>query len=191
MSRKYLALCLYPFIMSSIEAKSVVECRVVTGELSKCNPYSTRFLVAKEIEYQKEKKKLIVDKTLPVPKKSVKVISVIDMIEKYVEIEKPIRYEGSENRELEALNIESPKDDNSHSLSRELELQREATLVKLQKMQDESYSKMLKESQHFPQIKPDDVSLVEKPEEIGQKEEVKFEGVYTIERGDSLSIIAK
>ena len=195
MSRKYLTLCLLPFMFVSASAKGAVDCRVATGGITECNPYPTRLLVAKKVKYKKDDDKLIDAKTLPVPARApVKVISVIDMIEKYVKIEKPIRYEGSENRQLEALNIESPKDGNAHSLSRELELRRKSTLVKLQKMQDESYSKMIKESQLFPQTKPGDVSKIEeiaKTEKIIKKVEPKLEGVYTVEKGDTLSTIAK
>ena len=198
MSRKYLTFCLLPFMFVSVSAKGAVDCRVATGGITECNPYPTRLLVAKKVKYKKDDDKLIDAKILPVPARApVKVISVIDMIEKYVKIEKPIRYEGSESRQLEALNIESPKDDNSHSLSRELELRREATLAKLQKMQDESYSKMIEESQLFPQLKPDDILKIKdleesvKTEEIIKKVEPKLEGVYTVEKGDTLSTIAK
>jgi LysM repeat protein len=188
MSRKYLALCLFPFIISSLSAKGAVECRVATGGMSKCNPYSSRLLIAKEIEYQKDETKLIVDKTLPVPKKtSVKVISVVDMIEKYVKIEKPIRYEGSKERQLETLNIESAKDDNVHSLSKELEIRRASTLAKLQKMEEEAYSKRVKETVCVPST---EVVQKIKPAEK-EKEEVQVESSYTVENGDILEKLQK
>jgi len=175
--------------MSAAFAKGIVDCRVATGIISTCNPYASKFLVAKEIEYQKDKKELIVSKTLPVPEKSVKVISVIDMIEKHVKIEKPIRYEGSEERQPEALNIESEQDNNRHSLSRELELRREATMAKLLKMEEEAYSKMQKI----------DVSAILVPKreenlsrsELTKAQEAEVKGFYTIEKGDTLSTIAK
>jgi len=189
MSRKYILLCIYPLLMSAAFAKGIVDCRVATGIISTCNPYASKFLVAKEIEYQKDKKELIVSKTLPVPEKSVKVISVIDMIEKHVKIEKPIRYEGSEERQPEALNIESEQDNNRHSLSRELELRREATMAKLLKMEEEAYSKMQKI----------DVSAILVPKreenlsrsELTKAQEAEVKGFYTIEKGDTLSTIAK
>jgi len=61
-------------------SKKNLECRVVTaGTTTQCNPYSNKLLIAKEIAYHKDKKKLIISKTLPVPKKSsVKVISVMN-----------------------------------------------------------------------------------------------------------------
>ncbi len=185
MFSKYVTLCLFPMIIVSASAKGIIDCRVATGGMSNCNPYSTKFLVAKEIKYKKDQKKLIVSKTLPVPKKSsVRVISVIDMLEKYVKIEKPIRYEGSKERHLEALNIESPEESNDHSLAQEIDIRREATLKKLQQMEEEAYSKYLAVE-----------SLVQ--EEAKNKEEVpapvvaKVEGIYKVEKGDTLSTIAR
>jgi len=179
MSRKYLVLCLFPFIISSLSAKGAVECRVATGGMSKCNPYSSRLLIAKEIEYQKDETKLIVDKTLPVPKKtSLKVISVVDMIEKYVKIEKPIRYEGSQERQLETLNIESTKDDNAHSLSKELEMRRAATLAKLQKIEEEAYSKRVKETVCVPSTEV--AQKIKVPEK--EKQQAKVESTDILEK---------
>jgi LysM repeat protein len=79
------------------DAASIVDCRVVTGGITECNPYTHKMIRAKEIIYDKDRKKLIVDKTLPLPKKKekMKVISVADMIEKYVKVEEPLRYKGS------------------------------------------------------------------------------------------------
>jgi len=77
---------------------SIIDCRVVTGGITECNPYTHKIIHAKEIRYDKDRKKLIVDKTLPLPKKKEKmrVISVADMIEKYVKVEEPLRFKGSE-----------------------------------------------------------------------------------------------
>ncbi len=192
MSRKYFILCLFPFIITAASAKGSLECRVATGGMSKCNPYSTKFLIAKEIEYQKDETKLIIDKTLPVPKKtSVKVISVVDMIEKYVKIEKPIRYEGSQERQLESLNIESAPNDNEQSFSKELEIRRAATLAKILKMAEESYAKKQKETVCVPS--DEIVEKIKPPEEQKEKEKEKekLKSFYTVERGDTLSTIAR
>ena len=77
---------------------SIVDCRVVTGGITECNPYTRKIIHAKEIRYDKDRKKLIVDKTLPLPKKreKMRVISVADMIEKYVKVEEPLRFKGSQ-----------------------------------------------------------------------------------------------
>jgi len=191
MSGKYLILCIYPLLIVAASAKGTVDCRVATGTISTCNPYASKFLVAKEIEYKKDKKKLIVSKTLPVPKKSVKVISVIDMIEKNVKIEKSIRYSGSKERQLEKLNIESAQDDNQQSLSREIELRRADTMAKLLKMEEEAYSKMQKidlSNISVPETKPEEELIITKEIEIPK---VESKGVYTIEKRDTLNTIAK
>ena len=188
MSRKYLALCLYPFIIAAASAKGNIDCRAATETITECNPYSPRLLFAKEIKYKKDKKKLIVEKTLPVPKKkSVKVISVVDMIEKYVKIEKPIRYEGSKERHLEALNIESAKDDNEHSFSEELEIRRASTLAKLQKMEEEAYSKREKVTVCIPSTEV--VEKIKSAEK--EKQQTKAENAYAVESRDILAKLQK
>jgi len=83
--------------IASVEAMDNIECRKFVGSMTTCNPYTHKFIHAKEIRYEHDKKKLIVDKTLPLPKKKKKmrVISVADMIEKYVKVQEPLRYKGS------------------------------------------------------------------------------------------------
>jgi len=74
-------------------ANHVVDCSVVSTTDTRCNPYGRKLIKAKEISYDVDRKKLIVVKTLPAPKKkTIKVISVEDMIEKYIHIESPIRF---------------------------------------------------------------------------------------------------
>ena len=184
MSRKILILCLFPLLTVSAFAKGNLECRVVTDGLADaCNPYSAKLLVAKEIKYHADKKELIIAKTLPVPKKeTVKVISVIDMIEKYVNVAKPIRYEGSEERQLESMNIESKNDDNRQSLAKELDLRRISTLEKLKKMEEEAYSKYMKQVVDLKKIE-ENIPSVSQP--------IQITGEYKIEKGDTLSTIAK
>jgi hypothetical protein len=70
MSRKYILLFLFPFLLAPLTAKSTVDCKVVTGTVTQCNPYSFKFLRAKKVKYDKNRQKLIVDKTLPLPPKS-------------------------------------------------------------------------------------------------------------------------
>lgn len=193
MTGKYARLTLFTvMLLSSASAKSIVDCRVVTSGISQCDPYSSKFLIAKEIEYKKDQKKLIVSKTLPVPKKStVKVISVIDMIEKYVKIEKPIRYEGSKERQLEALHIESPADRKDISLAEETDRRREATMKKLQQMEDEAYSKYLAVEILAEKKAEEEITVPQIAEtEVEAPVIVKAEGFYTVEKGDTLSSVA-
>jgi len=81
---------------TSAEAANI-ECRKLTGSMTTCNPYTHKVIHAKEIRYEHDKKKLIVDKTLPLTKrkKKMRVISVADMFEKQVKVQEPLRYKGS------------------------------------------------------------------------------------------------
>jgi len=194
-------------MLLSLSAKETVECRIATNGVDKCNPYSAKLITAKVIEYQKDKQKLIVDKTLPVPKRSVRVISVVDMIEKYVKIDEPIRYEGSKERELEKLNIENAKDNNRYTIARELKERREKFIKNLAALQKEAYAKQLQEAEVCLDtnisVTPTDVNktvVVEVPKEVVEttvpEEEIvevieKREGFYTVMKGESLSTIAK
>jgi LysM repeat protein/3D (Asp-Asp-Asp) domain-containing protein len=90
----------YGFVLSAlfalVEAKSI-ECRVIVGTTDECNPYSQRFLKAKEIQYAPDRKKLIVEKTLPVPlNPKMRIFSIEDMLDAYVKVEDSLRFKGSE-----------------------------------------------------------------------------------------------
>ena len=98
MSRNYLVtiLLLLGFFIEVASARSFMDCRVVTGNVTECNPYGARLHKVKKVNYDLDRQKLIIDKTLPVPKNTyVKVISVADMIEKYVKVEDSMRFKGS------------------------------------------------------------------------------------------------
>ncbi len=212
MSRKNLLFLFLPLLLIKISmAEAAVECRAVTGTLSKCTPYSEKFIKAKEIEYDKDRHKLIVEKTLPVPpKKSLKVISVEDMIEKYVKIEEPVRYKGTQNQQKSEKIVKKPKDEKIYSRIEKLKIQREALLKKMQKMKEEKerkYQEILKSAEEKVALekkrsqKEKLTKAKEKKEEIVKKENLSLEkekvvkkektkGFYTIEKGDSLSTIA-
>ena len=102
MSKNYLIstfafLCFIDFTY----AKNSVDCRVVTGGIGPCNQYASKLIRAKEIGYESDTKKLIISKTLPVPTKiKVKVISVADMIEKYVKVEDSLRFKSTYEKPL-------------------------------------------------------------------------------------------
>ncbi|MCF6206501.1 MAG: LysM peptidoglycan-binding domain-containing protein [Sulfurovum sp.] len=96
--RLLLALSLFSPVL---EAKQPVDCRVIVEGMRECNPYSPRLMKAKEIKYQKSLQKLIVDKTLPVPSKPhVKVIPVEEMIERYIKVEPPKRFRGTQTEAI-------------------------------------------------------------------------------------------
>ena len=187
MFRKYIIVFIFPLLFESLLAKSQVDCKVVTGTITQCNPYSFKFLKAKQVKYDKDRQKLIVDKTLPLPSKpKTRVISVVDMIEKYVEIEEPVRYRGGEEIPLGSDSTEKAKvQDNS--LAEEIDARREALLAKMAKMQKEYELKKIEgirlaeelENKRLEQLK------------LEEEKRVKNVGVYIIESGDSLSGIAE
>ncbi|HEY9190752.1 MAG TPA: LysM peptidoglycan-binding domain-containing protein [Sulfurovum sp.] len=99
MYRKSLPLLLlFSLCIASAEAKSMIDCRVVTQGTSECNPYGSRFHRAHAITYDHDTKELIIEKTLPKPEKRrfLKVISVEEMLEKYVNVQESVRFKGSE-----------------------------------------------------------------------------------------------
>ncbi|TNF43562.1 MAG: LysM peptidoglycan-binding domain-containing protein [Epsilonproteobacteria bacterium] len=75
----------------------MIDCRVATSAITECNPYGAKLLKAKEIIYDLDRQTLIREKTLSAPEKKsfVKVISVADMIEKYVKVQECVRFKGS------------------------------------------------------------------------------------------------
>ena len=111
MSRKYFILVLLSCLcIETAAARSIIDCRVVTGGITECNPYGAKFLKAKEITYDLDRQKLIREKTLSVPEKKsfVKVVSVADMIEKYVNVEESVRFKGSEKTPLKISVVKEP-----------------------------------------------------------------------------------
>jgi len=187
MSRKYSLLFLFPLLFESLLAKSSVDCKAVTGTVTQCNPYSFKFLKAKKVVYDKNRQKLIVDKTLPLPpKSSVKVISVVDMIEEYVKIEEPIRYRGVEEIPLESDSTEKAKEQDQ-SLANEIDMRREALLEKMEKIYKEQEVKRVEGLKLADEVENKRLEKLKLEEE----KTVKEVGIYVIESGDSLSGIAE
>ena len=113
MPKNYLAVFLFTFLcVQMLSAKPMVDCRVITGVITECNPYGKKLHHVKEVIYDVDRQKLIIEKTLPSPtKKSVlKVISVADMIEKYIKVEKSVRFTGSDSETLIVKVVEEPLD---------------------------------------------------------------------------------
>ena len=94
--KRFVGYALPILMLGTLSHAKMLECRVIIGSMENCNPYSQRFLRAKEIQYEPNRKKLIVEKTLPVPlKPRMHVISVDDLIEDYVKVEEPKRFKGT------------------------------------------------------------------------------------------------
>ena len=115
--------------------------------------------------YDLDRQKLIIEKTLPVPEKTsfVKVVSVADMIEKYVKIEESVRFKGSEKAPVSVTAVKEP-------------ISIEVPEEKIEEIQV---------SEVTPRIEK------ELLEQIAPKKPQIIYGKYIVERGDALSKIAK
>lgn len=111
MFRNHLTVIVFFFFMfESAFAQRIVDCRVVTGDATECNPYGSKLIRAKEIKYNMNTTKLIISKSLPVPPKvRMKVISVEDMIEKYLKVEDSLRFKGSVKRPFNVTVVEEKR----------------------------------------------------------------------------------
>ncbi len=177
MYKKYSAFLLLACLsIDTSSAASIVDCRVITSGTTECNPYSSRLIKAKEVVYDIDKQKLIVTKTLPVPgkKPKMKVISVADMIEKYVHVEESMRYRGSHDIVIRTTEKKA-------KLTREEELrrQRQEVIKKIEKLKEEETRKQLEA-----------MRLAEEEKQKAEEEKKKNQGFYTISKGDTLSTIA-
>ncbi|RLA69308.1 MAG: hypothetical protein DRG09_06065 [Epsilonproteobacteria bacterium] len=162
MSRNYFRFILLScLVLETAAAKAIIDCRVVTGVITECNPYGAKFLKAKEVVYDVGTQKLIRVKTLPVPeKKKMRVISVADMIEKYVKIEEPIRFKGSEPTPVTITVIKEP-----------------LIVEKVEEKIADIKTTSVIDKEILEQI------YIEKPKET--------QGEYIVQKGDMLSRIAK
>ena len=111
MFKKYL----FSFLLVSfgtVTAKPMIDCRVGTGDITECNPYGKRFHIAQEISYDNDTKALIIVKTLPTPQKHVvKVISIEEMMGKYIHFEESVRFKVTEPTPLKVTVVEEPVDE--------------------------------------------------------------------------------
>ena len=207
MSKSYLKFLLLSLLLIDFtSAKVTVDCRVVTGGITECNPFTHKFLKAKEVKYTKDKQKLIVDKTLPVPKKiPLKVVSVVDIIEKYVTVEDSMRFKGSKEISSENVLLQEEKniskkqleikEQNSSKNIEKFEIARKIFFEKMRKVKIESEKKRLEalEIAKEEEKKLEVLRVAEAKERKNlekEKEKEKEKGFYTIQRGDSLSTIA-
>ncbi len=199
MFRNYFIFFILPFILQEVAtARGVVECNIVTGGTRECNPYSSRFIKAKEVKYDLDRKKLIVTKTLPIPEKksSVKVISVEELIEKYVKVEDPIRFKGDEPAPLEKTKKEiilTPIE--------KIKLARKKLFDQMQKFKEEKEKKRFEslaiteeekkkklDKEHETRVET--LRITEEKKKKVLEDQRKNQGLYMIEKGDGLSTIA-
>jgi len=98
MTRSFFAFFFSCLLIETAVAKPIVDCRVAIGDTTVCNPYGAKLLKAKEIVYDRDHKKLIRVKILPIPqeKGSLRVVSVKEMLDKYNNVGDPKRFKGSD-----------------------------------------------------------------------------------------------
>jgi LysM repeat protein len=179
MSRKYFTFFLISFLsLEGASAKSIIDCRVVTGGIGECNPYGAKFLTSKKVVYDLDRQKLIRVKTLPAPEKKtfMRVISVADLIEKYVKIEDPLRFKGSEDTPL-PLTVEVVENPLRKVIAEKLEAMEE--IEKIEEIE------AIEVCEVPPGITQD---VLEDP---GPQEPQIVHGKYIVVKGDVLSRIAK
>lgn len=116
MKNYFKLLLIWTVLLNSSYADSVVDCRVITEAREICNPYTSQLIYVKEIDYDIDRKKLIMQKSLPIPKVSkLRVISVSDMIEEYVDIQDSVRFTGTEDISIDSedknkTKVQKPKE---------------------------------------------------------------------------------
>ena len=179
MFKFYFTFFIVLFVVLGDATAKVVECRIATESTTDCNPYSTRLIKAKEIKYDLNSKALIVTKTLPVPEKTMmKVVSVEDMIEKYVKVEASVRFKG-----LEEILSEEAKIDAAIEV---IKLRNKDLVAKIPEPEEENKIEIGKEEKNILALLK--IAEEKKKEELEKKS--KNQGFYIVEKGDSLSMIA-
>lgn len=178
MSKHYFTFFIILFIMLEAGVAKDVDCRVITRGTTECNPYSSRLIQAQEIKYDLDRKKLIVVKVLPVPPKKppMKVVSVAEMIEKYVNIEDSMRFKGTQETPLTKKKKEKKR---IASSIEKIRIERKKLFDKMLKFKEEKEKKRLEA-----------LAITEEKKRKELEEKRKNQGLYVVEKGDSLSAIA-
>jgi LysM repeat protein len=216
MSRIYFAFLFSFLFIETAVAKTMIDCRVAIGDITECNPYGSKLLQSKEVIYDLDRKKLIRVKNLPTPeeKRFMRVVSVEEMVDKYVKIEDSMRFKGSDTSPIKDTSVKK-------SVSDELLEEKRAVkqAIKKEHLQKDAPTKSQVIYGHYIVVKGDALSKLAKKfgfktKElakmnrlrsnasllIGQKLKLPYEqkvidamvsGKYTVEEGDTLISIAK
>jgi len=165
MSRKHILFLFLFFFIETATARSVIDCRVAIGDITECNPYGTKLLQSKEIVYDLDRKKLIRIKTLPVPEEKhfMRVVSVEEMVDKYVTIEDSKRFKGTETLPIKRVVVkETVSQESLDDKTQEIDVCKVDPIIKREVLQKPAPEK--------PQI---------------------IYGQYIVVKGDALSKLAK
>jgi LysM repeat protein len=178
MKKGLIAISILLSSISLLSAKATDKsCTDIPAGIFSCNPYQFDFIRVKEVKYQ-DQTKLVIDKLQPVPPKSAKKTTITDIIEKYVKINEPVRYQGVEQ------NITNLTQEALHhyiSLAKQLKYQRESLISKIIQEEEARFEKqqlILKEHKYQQALQI-----------IKAKQKSQY-GQYKVKRGDTLSHIA-
>jgi LysM repeat protein len=161
---------LFPLLcIGTVHAESM-DCRVIIGKISSCNPYTHRLLrIKEEADDYLSQKYLMIDRTPPSPqKKHLKIIPVSEMVKRYIPVEGVARFQGKGDRSY----FKSLKQEPKRPVS---ETKPEAESVE----SNMTTTDMAGKDYHVPPPA--------KPVTVVPKEE---SGTYTVQKGDVLSKIA-
>jgi len=139
---------------------------MVGDNIHECNPYGAKLFRAKEVTYDVDRKKLIRVKTLPKPKiNHIEVISVADMMEKYVHLQAPVRFKTAKKSKTYAKKPHIEKYTSFRIISSEEDFS------DLEKLEDKN-----RVGSNFIKYSP--------------KVKINY-NIYKVQRGDVLGIIAR
>jgi len=209
MINKFLFFLLATFFIVDISlAKNIVDCRAIIGGTKECNPYGKKLLRATEINYARDKKKLIISKTMPVPEKfKFKIISVEDLIERYIKVEDSLRFKLSPLKlplEINTTKNITIQDKNVEKIEIKEKKKVKKIFVRYGKYKVSNGDRFKTISKKFSMTTKEllRINLMDAKSKlkVGQKLRIPFEqniidaivgGEYIIESGDSLHSIAK
>ena len=176
------------FSATLASAKPTVDCRVLTGDMTQCNPYGQKLHYIKKVVYDVDRLKLIIDKTLPMPeKKRVKVISVQDMLVQYEKVEAPMRFKKADAEPQKVI-----ADTNTSLKNKKIKP------IIYEVVRGDSLSKIAKKFNLEPRVlaQMNDIRF-QSTLRVGQKLTIYLDGLltknrtYLVKNGDTLLSIAK
>ena len=196
---KFLFLSFSLFCCEGVVAKEMIDCRVMTGDMTECNPYGKRLHQVKEVTYKSERQKLIIVKKLSKPNQQrfVKVISVKDMVSEYIYFEDSLHPKQSDK----VVSSETLASKSSEHKVQVLDTKKDIERGYYSVVKGDSLSKIAKKlgikMASFKKLNAlNNTSTLQ----IGQKLKTPFEQKavdalvrtnYTVEKGDTLLSISK
>ncbi len=206
MVNKYLFFFLFIFFLSEISlAKNIVDCRVAMVGTTVCNPYGSKLIRTKKIKFDIDKKTPIVSKTMPIPEKfQMKIVSIEDLIDRYIKIEDPLRFTFPVEEHFEIQVKKRVVSEDKNETKVEVKKKTKKILIRYGKykvVKGDTFNTIAKK---FSMTKKEllRINLMDRQSilKIGEKLRIPFEqkiidaivnGIYIIESGDTLHSIAK